>query len=430
MTTLQIELPPKLIPVFEGEARYRGAYGGRGSAKTRSFAKMAAVRGLIYAAANVSGLIVCGREFMNSLADSSFAEVKAAIESDPWLSANYEIGKNYIRTKCERVEFAFIGLRHNLESIKSKARILILWVDEAEQVSETAWMIAVPTVREQNSEIWVTWNPFRKTSATHKRFRENPPAGAKIVELNYKDNPWFPDVLEKERLEDLEKRPEHYAHIWDGGFASSVEGAYYARLLQEAKEQGRIGNVGRDPLMQVRSYHDIGGAGRIADAYTIWICQFVGQEIRVLDYYEAVGQTLEAHIAWMRKRGWTEAEIVLPHDGTVTNNITGKRFEDHWRDAGFIARVVPNQGRGAARQRIEAMRRLLPSMWFNEKTTEAGRDALAFYHERRDENREVGLGPEHDWASHAADAAGLMAVDYRPPAGMGDVSAFDAMAVA
>jgi phage terminase large subunit len=428
MTAVNVELPPKLIPVFAGEARYRGAFGGRGSAKTRSFAKMSAVRGLMFAQADVSGLNVCAREFMNSLADSSFAEVKAAIESEPWLKSNYEIGRNFIRTKCGRVEYAFIGLRHNLESIKSKSRILILWADEAEQVSEQAWIVAVPTVREHNSEIWVTWNPARKTSATHKRFRENPPEGAKIVELNYTDNPWFPKTLETERLDDLEKRPEHYAHIWGGGFAS-VEGAYFARALQDARKEGRIGRVGKDPLMQIRSYHDIGGAGATADAYTIWICQFIGNEIRVLDYYESVGQTLEYHVRWMRERGWSGAEIVLPHDGTNTNNVTGKKYVDHWREAGFSAREIPNQGRGAAKQRIEAVRRLFPQIWFNQDACEAGLEALAFYHEKRDDAREIGLGPNHDWASHAADAFGLMAIDHRPPSSM-NLANFRRMTVA
>lgn len=415
MTTLEIELPPKLIPVFEGEARYRGAYGGRGSGKTRTFAKMTAVRGLIFAKAGISGAIVCGREFMNSLADSSFAEVKAAIESEPWLKDNYEVGRNFIRTKCQRVEFLFIGLRHNLESIKSKARILILWVDEAEQVSEDAWIITIPTVREHGSEIWVTWNPKRKTSATHKRFRENPPKGAKIIELNWQDNPWFPDVLNAERLEDLEKRPEHYPHIWDGAFASVVEGAYYAKDLIKAKNEGRIGKVAKDPLLTVRSFHDIGGAGARADAYTIWVCQFVGQEIRILDYYESVGQTLEYHVRWMQERGWESASVTLPHDGTNANYITGKKYEDHWREAGFKVTVIPNQGQGAAKQRIEAARRLFPQMWFNEETTESGREAIGFYHEKRDAERNIGLGPEHDWSSHAADSFGLMALCHEPP---------------
>jgi phage terminase large subunit len=98
--------------------------------------------------------------------------------------------------------------------------------------------------------------------------------------------------------------------------------------------------------------------------------------------------------------------------------ITGLKYADHLRDAGFSVDVVPNQGAGAAAQRIEAVRRLLPKCWFNEATTEAGRDALGYYHEKKDEQRDVGLGPEHDWSSHAADAFGLMAIAYEDPARM------------
>ena len=420
MAHLQIELPPKLIPVFDGDARYRGAYGGRGSGKTRTFAKMAAVRGLMFAKAGIEGIILCGREFMNSLDESSMAEVKAAIASEPWLRDNYDVGEKYIRTNDRRVEFKFAGLRHNLDSIKSKARILICWVDEAEPVTEAAWVKLIPTVREHSSEIWVTWNPERKSSATHKRFRESPPDGAKIVRMNWSDNPWFPDVLNQERLNDEKDRPDQYDHIWEGDFATVVDGAYYAPLLSKARKEKRIGVVAADPLLSIKSYHDIGGAGRNADAYTIWIWQIVGQEIRILDYYEAVGQVLASHVGWMRDSGWGHAEVILPHDGTNTNNVTGKRYEDHWREASFTVRTVANQGKGAAKQRIEATRRLFPQMWFNEETTEAGREALGFYHEKIDEQRNVGLGPEHDWASHAADAFGLGAIDYTPSTGGAD----------
>ena len=195
MSAVQVQLPPKLLWVFGGEAKYRGAYGGRGSGKTRGFAKMAAIRGYMLAMAGESGVIICGREFMNSLDDSSMAEIKAAIASEPWLAAHYAIGERYIRTRDGRVEFLFCGLRHNLESLKSKARIRLLWVDEAEEVSESAWQTIIPTVREEDSEIWVTWNPKRRNSATHLRFREAPPDGSRIAEINWRDNPWFPATL-------------------------------------------------------------------------------------------------------------------------------------------------------------------------------------------------------------------------------------------
>jgi phage terminase large subunit len=416
VATVQVELPPKLVPVFTGPAMYRGAYGGRGSAKTRSFAKMAAVWGLRFAEAGERGVIVCGREFMNSLDDSSMAEVKAAILSEPWLAERYEVGEKFIRTSDGLIDFVFVGLRHNLDSIKSKALIRLLWVDEAEPVAESAWSKAINTVREEGSEVWVTWNPERKKSATHLRFRADPPAESRIVELNWRDNPWFPAVLEKKRLEDKAKRPDQYEHTWEGDFVTVVEGAYFAASLSAAKSEGRIGKVAKDPLMTLRAVWDIGGTGAKADACSIWIAQFVGREIRVLDYYEAQGQPLATHLSWLREKGYGKALCILPHDGATNDKVHDVSYASALTDASFEVKVVPNQGKGAAKMRIEAARRLFPSIWFNAATTEAGREALGWYHEKRsDDARNIGLGPEHDWSSHGADAFGLMCVAYEEP---------------
>jgi phage terminase large subunit len=167
--------------------------------------------------------------------------------------------------------------------------------------------------------------------------------------------------------------------------------------------------------LPVKAFMDIGGAGRSSDTMTIWICEFVDREIRRLDYIGGVGQPL-AYYAGERRRGWKETIICLPHYGVATNNITGKRYIDHWREAGFECETpIKNTGAGAAMMRVEAARRIFPRCWFNEATTEAGRDALGYYHERRDENRNVGLGPEHDWSSHAADAFGYLAISYEEP---------------
>lgn len=224
MTVARIEIPPKLIPVFEGNYRYRCSHGGRGSAKTRTFALMTAIRGYMAAMNGQSGVILCAREYMNSLEESSMEEVKQAIRSVPWLNDFYELGEKYIRTKCRSVNYVFAGLRHNLDSIKSKARILIAWIDEAESVSEIAWSKLIPTVREEGSEIWVTWNPERDGSATDKRFCKSPPDNSMIVEMNYDDNPWFPSVLEEERLSDqLRLDPNTYAWIWEGAYLENSD---------------------------------------------------------------------------------------------------------------------------------------------------------------------------------------------------------------
>lgn len=421
MTAKQISIPEKLIPVFEGRADVRGSKGGRGSGKTRSFAKMAAVQGFRYGSEGISGQIVCGRQFMNSLEDSSLEECKRAIEEEPFLAAYYEVGEKFIKSRDGRIWFTFVGLDRSLSSIKSKGRILLLWVDEAEPVTDEAWTIVIPTLREEgddwNAELWVTWNPKRKSSAVEKRFLKSKDPLIKIVELNWRDNPKFPAKLERDRQRDLVERPDQYPHIWEGEHATVIEGAYYASHLTAAKQQGRIAVVPADPLMTYRIFCDIGGTGAKADAFTMWVAQFIGMQIRVLDYYEAVGQDMATHAAWLRGSGYKKerAQIWLPHDGDTNDKVHDVSYASAFRDMGYQVTVIPNQGKGAAMARIEEGRRLFPSMWFNADTTEAGRAALGWYHEKRDENRDIGLGPEHDWASHGADAFGLMCVAHEPP---------------
>jgi len=411
MTVARIKIPAKLVPVFEGEADVRGAYGGRGSAKTRTFAKMTAVRAHMWDMQGREGIILCGRQFMNSLEDSSLEEIKSAIREEPWLLAHFDIGEKYIRTRSGRIHYSFVGLSRNLNSIKSKFRILLAWIEEAEPVTEEAWVKLIPTLREEDSELWVTWNRERKKSATNQRFgaNDNDPR-VKIVEMNWRDNPWFPDILNRLRLRDQEERPDQYDHIWEGAYLSVVAGAYYAKQITAARQKGRIGKVDMDPLMTVYAVWDIGGTGAKADATAIWIVQYIGQAINLLDYYEAVGQPLAVHVNWLRDNGYGKARCILPHDGAAHDKVFDTTYEGALRTAGFDVIVIPNQGAGAAMRRIEAARRLFPQMYFDAEFCEGGIEAISFYHENRNEDRAIGLGPSHDWASHGADAFGLVAV--------------------
>lgn len=417
MNEASVAIIPKLIPVFDGEADVRGAYGGRGSGKTRSFAKMTAIRAYMWAAAGVSGQILCGRQFMKTLADSSLEEVKLAIMDEPWLVPFFDMGESFIKTKGlpGKVYYNFMGLDRNIDSVKSQARVLLGWVDEAEPVTDQAWTKLIPTLREEDSELWVTWNPERKNSATHKRFRDTDDPRYKVVEVNWRDNPRFPAKLERDRIRDKTFRPDQYEHIWEGKFVTAVTGAYYAKHLTEARAEGRIGPVGKDPLMGIKAFWDIGGTGRSADATSIVIAQFVGMQIRILDYYEARHQPLATHINWLRERGYDKCHCILPHDGVQGDKVYDATFEGALTAAGFDTDTIKNQGKGAAKMRIEAGRRLFPNIWFNQATTEGLVDALGWYHEKIDEERNIGLGPDHDWASHAADAFGLLCIAYEQP---------------
>lgn len=418
MTELVIKLPPKLIPVFRGRADVRWSCGGRGSAKTRSFAKMAAVQGLRFGQAGISGQLLCARQYMNSLDDSSLEEVKRAIEDEPALAAYYEIGEKFVKSRDGRIWFSFAGLDRSIASIKSKGRILLCWVDEAEPVADSAWAILIPTLREEdenwNAELWVTWNPARKSAPVESRFRNSTDPLIKGVVLNWRDNPKFPKKLERDRLRDQSDRADEYDHIWEGGYATATKGAYFAAGLTKAKQDGRIGKVAADTLLTLRVHCDIGGTGATSDAFVMWVNQYVGKEIRTLDHYEQVGQPIDAHLTWLRERDYVPGKvtIVLPHDGETNDKVWAVSYKSAFQKAGYDVVVIPNMGRGAAKMRVEAVRRVMPHVWFNEDTTEAGREALGFYHEKWDDKRDIGLGPDHDWSSHSADAYGLMAVDY------------------
>ena len=409
MSKAQIELPPKLVPVFEGEARYRIAYGGRGSGKTRTFALMTAVMGYRWGMAGKKGQILCAREFMNSLDDSSLEEIKTSIRSIDWLNDYYDVGEKYIRSKDGNIHYTFVGLRRSLDAIKSKARIMLAWVDEAEPMSEMAWQKLIPTVREEGSEIWATWNPESKYSATHERFRISPPKNSKIVELNYTDNPWFPDVLEAERLEDKAKRIDMYEHIWEGGFLVFSEGAYYSTEMRLAKEEDRVGEVRYDRDKGVVTAWDLG----IGDSTSIWFAQYIGTEIHIIDYYEASGVGLDHYAIVLQEKGYVYEQHILPHDVRVRELGTGKSRLETLDGLGIRnVEIAPDL---RVDDGIQSARSMIHKCWFDANKCEKGIDCLINYTRDWDENGKTWRSrPRHDWASHGADAFRYLAIGYRP----------------
>lgn len=406
-----IKLPPKMVDLFEGDYRYRCAYGGRGSGKTRSFALMTAVRGYVWGTSGLQGQILCGRERLNSLEDSSFTEIKLAIQDHDWLMDYWELGERFIRSRDGRIQYTFSGLRENIGSIKSKARILLAWVDEAEDVSARAWQILVPTVREEGSEIWVSWNPEHEGSPTDERFRQNPTPDMKVVEMNYRDNPWFPDVLEQERLNDRTHRPRDYDHIWEGGYRENMEGAYYALEMLEAKEQERICHVPHEKGLGVITAWDLG----VGDDTVIWFMQQVGQERRIIDYYANSGKALDHYVKVVKDKPYTYDHHILPHDVQVRELGTGKTRLETLDNLGLLTRDIVICPNIPVDDGIEAVRRFLSTCWFDSEKCKHGIKALRAY--RRDYNerlRTFQARPLHDWASHAADSFRYLAVGLKP----------------
>ncbi len=356
---------------------------------------------------------VCIREVQKDLTQSAKLLIEDKLARNRIGEADgFKVFRDVIQTPRDGI-IIFKGMQdYTAESVKSLEKFKRAWWEEAQTATQHSLNLLRPTIREEGSEIWASWNPRFDDDPIDRLLRGTSlPTGAVVVRANWSDNPWLPGVLDQERLDCLKDSPEQYDHIWEGGYVSIVEGAYFAADLALAQTEKRIVHVAKDPLMPIKAFWDIG----VKDATAIWIGQFVGREIRVLDYYEAVNQPLGTHLDWLRARGWGNAKCYLPHDGAAQDQVYAVRFEDHIKAAGFETEVVKNQGKGAAMQRVEAARRLFPSVWFNETPTANGRKALGWYHEKRDPVRKMGLGPEHDWSSHGADAFGLMCVAYEAP---------------
>jgi phage terminase large subunit len=407
-STLRIPTAEVFRPLYQ-PGRYKAAWGGRGSGKSHDRAG-ALVDDSLYERGLLS---VCIREVQKSLKDSAKRLIESKLEEFRLGEADgFKVFTDRIQTPGDGI-IIFQGMQdHTAESIKSLEGFKRAWAEEAQTLSARSLNLLRPTIRAPGSELWFSWNRRLKTDAVDRMFLGGtPPTGSIIVHANYDDNPWFPAELEQERLDCMRDQPEQYAHIWEGDYVSVAEGAYYAKDLAKAIADKRITQLAPDPLLPFKAFWDIG----IRDATSIWIAQLSGQTIKVLDYYEAVGQPLGSHLEWLRAHGYGSATCVLPHDGARADMITAVRFEDHIRSAGFACETVENQGKGAALKRVEAARRLFPRIWFDELRCAGGIDALGWYHEKRDEHRNIGLGPEHDWASHAADAFGLMCVAYEEP---------------
>lgn len=414
MSILSIPTARAFKPLLE-PSRYKGAWGGRGSGKSHFFGEK-----LIEDSLYERGLLsVCIREVQKSLKDSAKRLIEQKlIDLKLGEADGFRVFNDAVQTPGDGV-IIFQGMQdHTAESIKSLEGFKRAWVEEAQTLSSTSLKLLRPTIRSEDSELWFSWNPRRKNDPVDLMLRQgNTPTGAIVVGANWSDNPWFPSVLEQERLDCLKNNPDDYEHIWDGGYVTVTEGAYFAAHLAAAKGEGRIGRVAADPLINIRLFVDIGGTGAKSDAFTIWAVQFIGKEIRLLNYYEAVGQDIATHIAWMRENNYTpdRASMWLPHDGRTNDRVYAVSYESAFQGAGYDVTVIPNQGKGAAKARIEAARRLFPSMWFDKIRCEGGLDALGWYHEKKDDVRNIGLGPEHDWASHGADSFGLMCVAYKEP---------------
>lgn len=385
------EFPQKLSILFD-PARYKVLYGGRGGAKSWGVA-----RALLIIGARQTTRILCAREFQTSIKDSVHKLLSDQIFA-LGLQDFYEITQTAIRGK-NGTEFSFAGLKNNVANIKSYEGCDIAWVEEAQTTSKMSWNVLIPTIRKEGSEIWITFNPELESDETYKRFVVNPPENSIVQRVNWSDNPWFPETLRLEKDALFARDREAYNTIWEGVCRQTVDGAIFAKEMQQAEFEGRITRVPYDPIKPVLAIFDIGWA----DATAVWFIQFIGMETRLIRYYETTQTTISQILAKMQTFGYVYDTLYLPHDAqNKTLAANGRSIEEIVRAAGYNVRIID---RTPITDSINAARTIFPKCYFDRENCHEGLQCLRHY--RYDVNPDTGTfsqKPLHDNYSHGADA--------------------------
>jgi phage terminase large subunit len=380
--------PNKLDFLFEPH-RYKVAYGGRGSGKSWSMA-----RALLIKAANEPTRVLCAREIQRSIKQSVHTLLNDQIQS-LGLGAFYEVLEAEIRG-LNGSTFSFTGLATNtVESIKSFEGCDIVWVEEAQTVSKKSWDILIPTIRKPDSEIWVSFNPNIDTDDTYKRFVIEPPENARVVKVNYTDNPWFPEVLEIERLHSIKTNPD-YENIWLGECKAAVDGAIYSNEIREAQEGNRITTVPYDPMMKVHVVMDLGWN----DSMSVILCQKGISDLRIIGYIEDDHRTLDSYSAQLKNLPYNWGTMFLPHDGQSKDFKHGISAEEIMRKLGWDIRIVP---KADIESGIKLARMNFHRIYFD-KSAQRLVECLKNYRRSINSATNEPGAPLHDEYSHGADA--------------------------
>lgn len=433
MSILKAQVPRKLAPLLR-PARYKAAYGGRGGAKSHFYAEQIVLRCIRNATR-----VACIREVQNSLKESVKQLLVDKIQKFQ-VGHLFQVLDSEIRGPHGSL-IIFRGMQaYNSETIKSLEGYDVAWVEEAQTLSEVSLRMLRPTIRKPGSEIWFSWNPRHDTDAVDVFCRgPNPPKDLAMVEINWDDNPWFPDVLRDEKDRDYEADPELADNVWGGGYELVSEGAYYAKLIAIAEKEGRLGYFPYDPERPVITSWDIG-----VDDYTaIWFWQ-IDADFRgatAIDYYETSGDGAddimstalpelfkpppyeERFIGWSATTSLQEygretpykygRQHYLPHDIKVREWGSGARSRIETLKSYGLDGIRQGVAQGPA-ERIQAFRRILPHIRFhNSVQVQLGLKRLRRYRRKWSDTLQTYTKPEHDMNSHGSDAAGEFAINCR-----------------
>lgn len=396
---MRVEVPRKLKPLLFPK-RYKGAYGGRGGAKSHFFAEQALVR--CYAATT---RIVCIREIQDSIRDSVRQLLIDKIQK-------LGLGSFFVPLETEirgpnGSLIIFKGMQsYNAETIKSLEAYDVAWVEEAQTLSQRSLDMLRPTLRKPGSELWFSWNPRYKTDPVDKFFRGRPPAEAVSVMVNWRDNPWFPEVLRKDMAHDFANDADKADHVWNGAYGSS-EGAILSRWVNEAERDGRIhSGVHFDPDgAPVEVSSDIG----FRDTASWWYWQRKVGGYSLLRYDGDSGLDADD---WIPRIQEELAELGIDKLGKIwlPKDAKAKTFQSKHSSvekfiAAFGAQRIDIIPEASKLDQISAARRVIKRSAFNRELCEDGLDGLlAWEFEWLDDDNVFSKHPIHNWASHPGDA--------------------------
>lgn len=400
MTVLDIDIkiPEKLAPLYQPR-RYKVMRGGRGGGKSHTVAQV-----LLDMAARRPLRILCAREIQKSMRDSVHRLLRDYIVK-MGLTAYYDVLDTEIRGINGSL-FLFSGLQaHTVDSIKSFEGIDIVWIEEGQSIAKKSLDILIPTIRKDGSEIWITMNPDMETDEVYQRFVATPSDDTWCVEINWRDNPWFPSVLDDERKK--AKRTmlaDDYAHIWEGRARRVAAGAIYRHEVEQLYLENRARDVPYDPTLPVHTVWDLGWN----DAMSIALVQRGPQDVRIIDYIEDSHRTLDWYVAQLEKRPYRWGTDYLPHDGKTRNYQTGKSTEQLLRELG--RRNVVSQARAEdVEEGIKAVRMLFPRIYIDKTKAARLLECLKRYQRRIHAVTGEPMEPLHDGYSHGADCARYIA---------------------
>lgn len=402
-----VALFPAPLEILFKPKRHKVMYGGRAAGRSWGCA-----RALLLLGAQKAIRVLCAREYQNSISDSVHKLLSDQVKKLN-LEHIYDVQVAKIVSKPGMVpggqtSFSFEGIRNNINRIRSYEGINYCWVEEANKVTENSWEILLPTIREEESEIWITFNPELEKDYTYQRFVLNPSDDSYVAKMTWRDNPWVPSTMIKE-MEDLKKRNyDKYLNVWEGYPVQVLEGAIFAAELQRTLAEGRICKVPWSRETPVDTFWDLGRR----DMTSIWFGQRVAMEYRILEYFEDSAHDIQYYLKYLQEKDYTYGTHYLPHDGKAKRLGEKRTIEQSVRAVYGSVRVV--QRVSVKANAINAARIIFPNCWFDEKKCAEGLDRLRHYRYRVVDGQ-LSDQPLHDDASNGADAFMTLAQSIKEP---------------